>query len=621
MGHSVSYKNGVWNDMGEAISQVSAWSSGILDHMSAMDQTFRDLRDAVDHLDEDHRVSFSYKSIDGSLDRLRHDYQKLYTYTGDAGEAVSRHIDHPFYTKMDAFIQAMEQISIDKITTKNTINVKQYRPRTSIASVGGAKLLKKEITLDDLFSNNALMDASIKSEYECFKAMTTSKQAEKVTFDQYKEAIQYSRSFDYKSIRDKQIDKEFWVNLAAAGGIIILGIVCPPAGVAAGVAYGTMQMTDAVTGTSLISGRKLSTEERVTEGVFGVLDAIPGLKAAGAFGAIGRAGSKGVTKIGELSKSLGQSSSSRLMELKTVGRSSIKKVRTAAGERVAHVKQSAEAFADRLSQGGMQPAMAGGYGSNTGRVSARAEDTVQQIASKGHVRVQTVGQETDTKKMMSTEKAVAEIPDKIKKTVSSEVLLKQTSCSSADLYKYLKVIDPHFAEEYVKKGKWPDEIQIPKSSKVLKSNGKIDWSQVPNDGFTLDDLGNPNKKPYTKPKIGEVIDRYGSDDGRFTSPVIDGKPYLYEQRSLPYLEDMSKYHQYKIVGDFSNIKKYYENCSKIELKNEIDDYMTTWGLTFDDLTIQRGEIAHGFKSCGGGIQYQLPLPLNMLQDLSMIKSL
>jgi uncharacterized protein YktA (UPF0223 family) len=382
MGHSVSYKKGAWNDMGEAISQMSAWSSGILDHMSAMDQTFRDLRDAVDHLDEDHRVSFSYKSIDGSLDRLRHDYQKLYNYTGDAGEAVSRHIDHPFYTKMDAFIQAMEQISIDKITTKNTINVKQYRPRTSIASVGGAKLLKKEITLDDLFSNSALMDASIKSEYERFKAMTASKQAEKVTFDQYKEAIQYSRSFDYKSIRDKQIDKEFWVNLAVAGGIIILGIVCPPAGIAAGVAYGTMQMTDAVTGTSLISGRKLSTEERVTEGVFGVLDAVPGLKAAGAFGTIGRAGSKGVTKIGELSKALGQSSSSRLMELRTAGRSSIKKVRTAAGERVAHVKQSAEEFADRLSLGGMQPEMAGGYGSSSGRVSARAEDTVQHMSSK-----------------------------------------------------------------------------------------------------------------------------------------------------------------------------------------------------------------------------------------------
>jgi hypothetical protein len=172
------------------------------------------------------------------------------------------------------------------------------------------------------------------------------------------------------------------VNLAAAGGIIILGIVCPPAGIAAGVAYGTMQVTEATTGTSLISGRKLSTEERVTEGVFGMLDAVPGLKAAGAFGAIGSAGSKSMTKIGELSKALGQSSSRRFTDLRTAGRSSLNKVRTAAGERVANVKQSAEDFADRLSLGGMQPAMAGGYGSSADRVSARAEDTVQQIISK-----------------------------------------------------------------------------------------------------------------------------------------------------------------------------------------------------------------------------------------------
>jgi hypothetical protein len=70
------------------------------------------------------------------------------------------------------------------------------------------------------------------------------------------------------------------------------------------------------------------------------------------------------------------------MKLRTAGRSSLKKVRTAASERVTRVNRSAEEFADRLSLGGMQPAMAGGYGGGTGRVSARAEDTVQQMGSK-----------------------------------------------------------------------------------------------------------------------------------------------------------------------------------------------------------------------------------------------
>ncbi|MDD9149969.1 hypothetical protein OYT88_15565 [Sporolactobacillus sp. CQH2019] len=61
-----------------------------------------------------------------------------------------------------------------------------------------------------------------------------------------------------------------------------------------------MQLTDAATGMSLISGRNLSTEERVTKGVFGVLDVIPAFKAAGAFSAIDRMGTKGVTTLGDL---------------------------------------------------------------------------------------------------------------------------------------------------------------------------------------------------------------------------------------------------------------------------------------------------------------------------------
>ncbi|MDN3955294.1 TNT domain-containing protein [Sporolactobacillus laevolacticus] len=582
MGHSVSYKEGAWNDMGDAINRMSAWRSGIFDRMRAMDQVFRNLRDTVDDLDEDHRIHFSYKSMSGSLDKLNDDYQKLYNFTGEAGEAVSRHIDHPFFTKMDAFVEAMEKISIDKITTKNTLNVKELQSTSQLASVATyEKVKKKEITLDDIFCNDSLMETSLKSEYETFKAMATSKKAEKVNFDQYKEAIQYSRGFHYKSIRDKQIDKEFWVNLGIGTAIVILTIACPPAGAVASITYGAMQMTDAVTGTSMISGRKLSTEERITEGAFGLLDLAPGaaaLRGAGAFSALGRTGTKGLNTVGELSQGLKRTGQIRLLTLKTPA------IRMAAG------------------------------------VKDGTRKVIENIKSVERARVQKVGEGTSTKKLVSAEKVAVNISVETKEAVNPEDLLKQTSCSSADLYKYLKGIDPHFAEDYLKARKWPDEIQIPKSSKVLKSDGKIDWSQVPNDGFTLDDLGNPNKKNYT-PKIGEVIDRYGHDGGRFTSPVIDGKPYSYEQRSLPYLEDISKYHQYEIIGDFSNIKRYYENCSNTGLKSEIDDYMTTWGLTFNDLTIQKGEIAPGFGSSGGGIQYQLPLPINMLKDLGLIKPL
>ncbi|EUJ29586.1 TNT domain-containing protein [Listeria cornellensis] len=203
---------------------------------------------------------------------------------------------------------------------------------------------------------------------------------------------------------------------------------------------------------------------------------------------------------------------------------------------------------------------------------------------------------------------------------STEVLLRQTTCSPDELFKYLNGINKDAAQVYLKTGKWPDSVQIPKNSSVLTHEGRIDWAQVPNDGFKLDKFGNPIKEAYI-PKVGEVIDRYGPVEGRFTSPLEKGKPFSYDKRSLPYIEDMSKYHQYKITGNFKNIKKYYDECLNIELKNDIDDYMNTWGLTFEELAIQKGGIAKGFGANGGGVQYQLPLPASMLEGLKLLKIL
>ncbi|WP_339362091.1 TNT domain-containing protein [Vallitalea maricola] len=204
---------------------------------------------------------------------------------------------------------------------------------------------------------------------------------------------------------------------------------------------------------------------------------------------------------------------------------------------------------------------------------------------------------------------------------TSSKLLKLTKCDIDDLSSYLKKIDDYkgtnYAEEFLSTGKWPDEIQIPKDPKVLKADGSIDWAQVPEGGYVLNDAGKAIKNDYI-PSKGEIIDRYGPSNGRYTSPVIDGKPYNYDQRSLPYIEDSSKYHQYKVEGDFNNIKKYYDECTDQRLKTKIDAYMKKYKLTFDKLKVQKGNIARGFGSTGGGIQYELPLPVDMLIELKIL---
>jgi hypothetical protein len=110
---------------------------------------------------------FRTKSQAGALDKLGQDYRKLDTFTGEAGNAVSRHIDDPFYKQMDAFAAEMAQVSISQYHTPNTLNVKEYQAASPLASVAAYEpVTKQSITFDDLFNSSSLMAASLKKEYE-----------------------------------------------------------------------------------------------------------------------------------------------------------------------------------------------------------------------------------------------------------------------------------------------------------------------------------------------------------------------------------------------------------------------------------------------------------------------
>ncbi|WP_271006975.1 pre-toxin TG domain-containing protein, partial [Listeria seeligeri] len=85
--------------------------------------------------------------------------------------------------------------------------------------------------------------------------------------------------FDYKSIKDEQEEKEFWVNIVVTVVMVGVSIVCPPAGLALGIGYGALEASSAITGKDWISGRELSNQERLLRGGFALLDIIPGVKA------------------------------------------------------------------------------------------------------------------------------------------------------------------------------------------------------------------------------------------------------------------------------------------------------------------------------------------------------
>lgn len=200
--------------------------------------------------------------------------------------------------------------------------------------------------------------------------------------------------------------------------------------------------------------------------------------------------------------------------------------------------------------------------------------------------------------------------------------LKETTCTSDELYIYLKNIDTDYAETFWKTGEWPDEIQIPKNASVLNKDGSINWTKAAVGGYKLDKDGNPIKEKFI-PKIGEVIDRYGPANGRYTSPIIDGKSFEYTERSLPYVENLSNYHKYKVIGDFSKIEEYVKNCPDAKLKAQVEAIVKKYYKgDYSRLASYKGEAAavEGWGK-GGAIQYELSLTVEQLERLGLLREI
>jgi Tuberculosis necrotizing toxin len=194
-----------------------------------------------------------------------------------------------------------------------------------------------------------------------------------------------------------------------------------------------------------------------------------------------------------------------------------------------------------------------------------------------------------------------------------KVLLSRSELAPDELAAYLKAEHPDKVEKFARTGDWPEEIQIPKDASVLTADGRIDWDQVPKGGYELK-AGEPVKEAYV-PEIGEVLDRYGPPDGRYTSPLKDGTPYSYDERSLPYVEDPGQYHQYVVTGDFSKIPQAFDAMPDGRIKTEISALFERFGVQSEAF---RGPIAKGFGSGGGGKQVQLPLAVEYMKALGMI---
>ncbi len=199
--------------------------------------------------------------------------------------------------------------------------------------------------------------------------------------------------------------------------------------------------------------------------------------------------------------------------------------------------------------------------------------------------------------------------------------------------------DNYLRKEYAQQGKYfPERITMPngkraylsadvfegkqvpvRSRDFVDAQGNIKWPPSGTDGFVVDSAGNPITKPANL-KAGQVIDRFGSNGGRFTSPVDNGEILPFNTRGLPYPEGHQVYHQYEVVKDINleNIKAGFSRLSDID-KVKLNDAMRKFDFTFDDLANPlKGKIDKVFGQ-GGGVQIKFITSVEWYEKLGLLR--
>lgn len=124
----------------------------------------------------------------------------------------------------------------------------------------------------------------------------------------------------------------------------------------------------------------------------------------------------------------------------------------------------------------------------------------------------------------------------------------------------------------------PNELKV-SDSHFLNSEGKIDWETfAPNDGI---EPGTLTKNQTLK--AGTIIDRYGSEYGKYTAPAGAS----FESRALPYDNNPYMYNKYEVISDIEGV--------------------------------DTSTIASAFGQPGGGVQYQLPQSVKDLVNAGYLK--
>lgn len=326
----VKYKENEWNKSKDALKGLinSGWFSGkgVTDYLKDINRNFEDAQNDIRKDDPDGAISFSFTDKESSYQKMFEKMETLQDYAGEAGRLVERVIDEPFYKDIDKFVEKMEALSIEDYETKNTIGATTTITTSYGYGYGGAPqtttVPKDKINLSDIMAGDNFFADNLKAQFAEYSKQNPNQE---FTYEQYQSAVSSSRAFEYESIRDGQQNIEFWRDIGIAVVIIATSIVCPPAGLALGIAYGTLELSSAATGKDWLTGREMDAGERATRGAFALLDIIPGVKGLHAFSTATKAGGVALDAVQAGSKlTLKQTAKQGLSNLDAMGKQALR---------------------------------------------------------------------------------------------------------------------------------------------------------------------------------------------------------------------------------------------------------------------------------------------------------
>lgn len=198
-------------------------------------------------------------------------------------------------------------------------------------------------------------------------------------------------------------------------------------------------------------------------------------------------------------------------------------------------------------------------------------------------------------------------------------VIDSSALSRVELDDFLQTNFPEAHADVLETGVWPADVQIPAGPHVLDAAGRIDWAQVPHEGFELR-AGEPISE-VAPPNVGEVVDRYGPP-GRFTSPTPESGPYSYPERAVPYVEDPAQFHRFEVERPFEDIESIVANHPDARLRADVQNIVDRYCRgDWDRVVVQRGPIAEGFGQPGGGVQYRFPIATDLLERLGILREI